>query len=236
MLVSRSGSGRLVCKCWENAGNDKEYYNGMLVLSKCLNRGSYGAGEGEPSCKGYVARRNHPQIATYQEKRIAVDQWSNNLGYAAGMGMMMGIAGGVGGALAGGAMTSTMMGMEYDKIAGYYSNLGKRGDVDITYVVRYEPVMGSDAQAQLNKTKYNEFGRGVQIVPGTGKYAVDSEQNANPFSGGDTNAYGDINTLSFHRFFASVMHCANHKYCNEITGKAHEQGFSFSERAGGDDG
>ena len=236
MLVGRSGSGRLVCKCWENAGNDKEYYNEMLVLSKCLNRGSYGAGEGEPSCKGYVARRNHPQIATYQEKRIAVDQWSNNMGYAAGMGMMMGIAGGVGGALAGGAMASAMMGMEYDKIAGYYSNLGKRGDVDITYVVRYEPVMGSDAQAQLNKKKYNEFGRGVQIVPGTGKYAIDSEQNANPFSGGDTNAYGDINTLSFHRFFASVMHCANHKYCNEITGKAHEQGFSFSERAGGDDG
>lgn len=224
-------NGSLQCKLMMGS-NGNLSYNEYFGRDKCLHAGGYG---GENACPQYVATTKRPQIASYQDKRIAVDQMSSNLGSAAAGGMLIGIAGGVMGAETAAAYTVSTMGMEMDKIAQYYSNLGKRGDIDITYLVRYEPVMGTNAQAQLNKRKYNEYGKGVQIVPGTGRYAIDSEANANPFSGGDTNVYNDINTISFHRFFASVMHCANHKYCNMISGKAHEQGFSFSKRAGGDD-
>ena len=222
-------NGKLYCKYIRNGSyNYESYFNS----SSCLNYESYG---GSPRCPGYVASRKSPIISSYQEKKIGVDQMTSNLSNVASSGMLM-VAGGVGGALLGGGALSRNISNQCDKIAEYYSNLGKRGEVDISYVVRFEPVMGSDAQAQLNKTKYNQYGQGVQIVPGTGKYAFDSEKNANPFSGGDTNAYDDINTLSFHRFFTSVMHCANHKYCNEVIGQAHAQGFSIMNRAGGDDG
>jgi len=221
-------NGRMYCKYIRN-GNLS--YADKFVPANCLNRGSYG---GSPACNGYVASRSHPIIASYQEKKVGVDQSNLNLGKTAVGSLVLGASGGVGGALIMGGVAAGTISAQCDKIAEYYSNLGKRGDVDISYVVRFEPVMASDAQARLNMTKYNQYGQGVQIVPGTGRYAFDSEKNANPFSGGDTNAYDDINTLSFHRFFASVMHCAEHKYCNEVVGQVHEQGFSFSKRAGGD--
>lgn len=223
-------NGKFYCKLIRN-GNLS--YASNFNPENCLNSGGYGGASG---CGSYVSLSQRPVIASYQEKKVGVDQMSSDLGSAAAAGMMMGAVGGVSGALVGAGTTATMIGGQMDKIAQYYTNLGKRGDVQVSYVVRYEPVMASDAKAQLNMTKYNEFGKGVQIVPGTGKYALESEENSNPFSGGDTNAYGDISTISFHRFFTSVMHCADHRYCNEIMGKAHEQGFSYSSRAGGADG
>ena len=221
-------NGRLYCKLMykENDYSYKQYF----IDKNCLSHGGYG--DAYNSCGKYIST-NMPKIASYQDKKMAVDQISINFTNAVTTGITFALFGGVTGAAYGVGLADGMIGAGMDKIAQYYSNLGKRGDVNVTYVVRYEPVMGAEAQAQLNKKKYNEFGKGVQIVPGTGKYAIDSEANANPFSGGDTNVYDDINTLSFHRFFASVMHCAEQKYCNAITGASQNGGFAYAERAGG---
>jgi hypothetical protein len=91
-------------------------------------------------------------------------------------------------------------------------------------------------KVKLNKQpgKNNEFGKGVQIVPGTGKFALDTEENVNAFSGGDTNVYNDISTLSFPRFFASVMHCATQKNCNIFLGQSQTEGYNPAFKAGGD--
>lgn len=221
--------GCMYCKLIMNGDlSHKDYFD----IENCLNKGSYG--DSDNPCDKYVGTPEHPKIASYQDKRIGVDQMSLNAKSSVAGGMMMGIVGGVGGALIGGEMAQAGIANDIDKIADYYSNLGKRSDIDVSYTVRYEPVMGTGESAKLNKKKYNEFGKGVQIVPGTGKYAIDSKENANPFSGGDTVSYDDINTLSFHRFFTSVMHCSSQKYCNSIMGLNQKDGFDVKERAGGE--
>ena len=227
--------GKMYCNLMRS-GNDYTHEQYFIASNGkyCLGFEKYGGTVDGKACDKYIPSTSKLKIASYQDKKMGVDQISFNVRGAVATGAFMATAGGVMGAGAGVAMAGEMIGSETDKIAQYYSNLGKRGDVEVTYIVRYEPVVGAEAQAQLNKKKYNEFGKGVQIVPGTGKYAIDSEANANPFSGGDTNVYDDINTLSFHRFFASVMHCANQKYCNAVAGQSQKDGFSYSKRAGGE--
>ena len=224
-------NGKMYCNLMRS-GNDYTHER-YFIVSNCLGFEKYGGKVDDKACDKYIPSTSKLKIASYQDKKISVDQMSINFTNAAAAGMLLGVTGGVIGAVGGVGANASMLGSQMDKMAQYYSNLGKRGDVDISYVVRYEPVLGSDAQAKLNKKKYNEFGKGVQIVPGTGKYAIDSEANANPFSGGDTNVYDDINTLSFHRFFASVMHCAEQKYCNSIMGETQNDGFTYDNRAGG---
>ena len=185
-------------------------------------------------CPHFAASREHPLIATYQADVMGTDQRSSNMRGYASAGMIMALTGGVSGALMGGT-AAALMSNEMDGLATQYRNLNTRmNEVNVTYDLTYEVVKSSADRAKLNKIKYNEYGQGVQIVPGTGRYALDSEQNANPFSGGDTNVYDSVNTLSFHRFFRSVMHCAMQENCNAIKGMSQKTGWDPGLKAGGD--
>ena len=202
--------------------------NQYFVASECTNADTISNYE----CPNKVLQRRHPLIATYQVETMQKDQVSKNIGNAWAMGAMT-MSMGVGGALIGGEMTSMMMSMEMDKMAQQYINLGKRKDADITYELKYEAVKGDKESPQLNKKEYKGFGRGVQIVPGTGKFAIDTEENVNVFQGGDTNVYDDIDTLSFHRFFRNVLHCATQEHCNFFASTDQSDGWSPGEKAGG---
>lgn len=106
-------------------------------------------------------------------------------------------------------------------------------DVEITYETKFETVSAGKELPQLNSKNYNEFGKGLQIIPETGKFAIDTRENNNVFGNDDLNCYDDINPLSCHRFFTSVLHCATQANCNEYCGLVHRQGFSPDKRAGG---
>ena len=142
--------GTLRCKLIENGDTS---YNPLLVAGNCMNSGSYG-GSGE-KCAGYVGQRRHPYIATYQDEVKTVDQMTMNLSAPLAAVMVGGIAGGATGALIGGANGASMLATQADRLAEHYKNMGKRGDVAVTYVARYEPVMSGNMLAQLNNTKYN---------------------------------------------------------------------------------
>ncbi|MBR4315789.1 MAG: hypothetical protein IKP65_02285 [Alphaproteobacteria bacterium] len=73
----------------------------------------------------------------------------------------------------------------------------------------------------------------MQIIPESGKFAVDSKENNNVMPCGDTNVYGDINTRSFNAFFRPVMHCSSKAYCNDLIGPSQKKGFVFGQKAGG---
>ena len=185
-------------------------------------------------CTHFVSSRQHPLIATYQPDILTLDQISRST-YAFGMGMLLGVAGGLGGLMAGMTIAAEAIGNEIDKVAKYYKNLNMRmAEVEVSYDVHYEVVHADTQRPPLNKIKYNEYGEGVQIQPGVGKFPIDNEADANVFSGGDTNVYDDINTLSFHRFFCSVMHCAKQEHCNEFAGDTQKAGWDPSQKAKGD--
>lgn len=204
--------------------------NRWFHMAQCVNADLIS----EYGCPNKVTQRRHPLIATYQVETLQKDQVALNAKNAWAAGALLGLSGGVAGALAGGAMTATMMATEMDKMAQQYINLGKRKDVDITYELKYEAVKASKESPQLNKKKYNGFGKGVQIQPDTGRFALDTEENVNVFQGGDTNVYGDISTLSFHRFFRNVLHCATQEHCHFLAESDQSAGWVPGEKAGGD--
>ena len=233
-LCSGSGNpnGVLTCRHLSSLSNsDTEGINAgnaYFIREQCMD-----AGDGGHGCPNYVASRRHPLIATYQNDIISRNQLSSNLRNTTAASMMVATMG-VGGALMGAGMMATGIAAEVDMLYQQYKNLSKYKDADVTYELKYEIVHAQPSPAQLNKKKYNEFGNGVQIVPGTGKYAMDSEKDANPFSGGDTNAYSDISTLSFGRFFRNVMPCAKQAHCHAFAEIDQADGWTAGKKAGGD--
>lgn len=217
--------GFLKCKYIETISDEtqiekmKAYFNPEY----CLNANEYG--DQSNICPKYIFKTTAPQIAHYQTAIQGIYQ--DNLNPLTTNGLMIGAMGGV----AGLSIAAASMANQSDKIVDYITHLGKPKDLTVTYSVKYQPVMSQGSPAKLNKQKYNEFGQGVQIVPGTGKYAFD---NTTGFQGGDTNTLGDISTLSFHRFFRSVMHCSSQVNCNSVVGQSQIEGFSLQGKAGGD--
>ena len=234
-LCSGSGNPNGVLKCGHLSGladSDSDGIadgNSYFVREKCMDAGDDGHG-----CPYFVKSRRHPLIATYQVNVVQRNQITNNMANIAKVGMMMGVLGGPVGGLIGAGITANAIASEIDMMYQQYKNLSNYREANITYELKYETVHAPLSPARLNKKKYNEFGKGVQIVPGTGKYAFDSEKDANPFSGGDTNVYGDISTLSFGRFFRSVMPCAKQAHCHAFAGIDQADGWQAGVKAGGD--
>jgi hypothetical protein len=131
-----------------------------------------------------------------------------------------------------GGITGLLTGLNMMKFSADDFNLGDQDDYQVTYTVSYEPVLCNPTGVELTEGLYigQEFDRDVQTIPGTGMSAFDSQH---AIGGGDTNLLGDINHLSFHRFFTSVMHCADQKYCNNILGHDQTGGFDLISKAGG---
>lgn len=187
-----------------------------------------------PICSEYVTSQEFPVIAAYEHKATNMSEYYASMGYlpgtdAANLDKANRLLNQSTGLPLADAFTA----------AGGYS-LGRMikpeqytpDDEQTWYTLDYEIQNGALEQPQVKGSMEN-FGRNVQIVPGTGKYAIDTRQNANVFKGDDTNVYGDISTLNFHRFFSSIMHCATQADCNPVCGLTQSWGYEAGEKAGG---
>ena len=228
--LCQSKNSQLTCSYIESLQDyqqeELKKYNDLFNSIKCTSKNT--------ECPQFVPS-NQRLLATYQLNIVNSHQTSMNLSKGVSY-AVMGMAGGIVGASVSVDLMSNYVNDIYSSIKDQVSSLGKRGDITVTYTVRYEIQPSTKNEAKLNRlpNKTDQFGKGIQIVPGTGKYAFDSEKDANPFSGGDTNVYNDISTLSFPRFFQSVMHCATQKNCNFFLGQSQRQGYNAGDRAGGD--
>ena len=223
--------GRLRCNALDNETNSalKASIAAFFNPQKCMVAGNFSdcPSTQHPSISG------RPILATYETSKTQTRQWGGD-SQLMGYGMGLAASGAAVGGLAGIGAAALGASMLMAGILDAYIDLRRRGTATVSYEVTYELVSASTERPKLNKTKYNEFGKGVQIVPGTGKFAFDSKQNADVFQGGDTNVFNDINTLSFHRLFRSVMHCATQSNCNEFMGPVQSGGYSAYEKCGGD--
>ena len=231
----------LTCSYMENLNDENELISMQqyFIPKNCLSYENYGDQENygyqANKCPHYQkTTRQHPLIATYQFKTAASSFQAADGTVMAFKSLMAGDATGTMiGAMVGAATAMGVQATYLDTLIAQYKNMSNRGDITTIYDTHYQIVEGTLQKAKLNKEKYNEYGKDVQILPDTGKYAFDSTEN-NVFSGWDTNVSGDINTRSFPIFFNSVMHCATRKDCNEIIGKnTQSDGYSMGERAGG---
>lgn len=178
-------------------------------------------GQGNEQCPFYTQGDTAKVIATYQEQLDAVVTQQTMLQSA----------------LAGASLLDALKDPNqfYNNHLYNTSLKAPRQEVQVTYVPRYVVEQAAENSVQLNKIKYNEFGKDVQLIPNTGKFAVQERTHFPSVMRGDSPLYNDISTLSFHRFFASVMHCASQKSCNGIVGPGSQSsGFSLDSRAGED--
>lgn len=217
--------------------------DGYFVVNYCNAYDGYGATQKEGSvpenkCPHYVGSKEFPVIAMYQaEVKNMSEMWTQLYGFKEASGTVdreiwaenllnnstglpsadMFVAGGFGTQF---TMLTRPDAVNYDNTQIYY---------ELTFENAYAPA----EPMLLNTDNIQNFGRNVHILPNTGKFAIDSAKNANPFSGGDTNTYDDISVLSFHRFFTPIMHCATQADCNDYCGINQRQGFSAGTKAGG---
>lgn len=110
-------------------------------------------------------------------------------------------------------------------------------EVSVWYEAQFEVVYESSnpVQTRGNKSDSNGFGRGVEVIRGTGKQALDTYEATNAFRG-DTVFFNDMDQQSFSRWFETPMFCAKSAYCNEICGIAMQSGWDPKERAGSSEG
>lgn len=176
------------------------------------------------ACPHYVASRQYPLIATYQKTATN----SRDIYFDSAKIKQLNSYG-PGGTLA------ALLGRGIQNFGSVRGDvLWDDDNVTVNYEIEYRPEYATLQQPQKSKEIRNGNSEGLQILPNTGKYAIDTTENAKVFGNDDDNQYGDISTLSFHRFSSSVLHCATQANCNGVCGLTHQQGFDPAVRAGGD--
>ena len=108
--------------------------------------------------------------------------------------------------------------------------------INVWYEAQFDIKYESDNSVKTNKSASSQgFGKGVEVIRGSGKMALDTKENSNGFRG-DTVFFGDMDQVSYSRWFTTPMFCANSAYCNSTCGSSMQQGFSSGERAGSSKG
>ena len=110
-------------------------------------------------------------------------------------------------------------------------------EVHVWYEAKFEVVYESTNPVRLNKQQSanDSFGRGIQVLRGTGKQTLNTYENSNAFRG-DTVFFGDMDQMSFSRWFETPMFCAKSAYCNDTCGIAMKGGWDPAQRAGSSEG
>lgn len=230
----RAGGGVVHCQALdEGLLSNSDYF----YPNYCLHHETYGGDPTQPFCPKYVTSQEYPIIASYDHKATNMAEFYERMGFSLGnegakttaaknflqysTGMPMGDAFTL-------IMTNAIAQSSMIKPEQYTPQ-----DEETYYTLDYEIQSGTLEQPQITGTT-EQFGKNVQITPGTGKYAFDTRENANVFKGDDTNVYGDISTLNFHRFFSPIMHCATQQNCNPVCGLMQSWGYEIGKRAQGD--
>ncbi len=110
-------------------------------------------------------------------------------------------------------------------------------EVSVWYEAQFEVVYEPENPVRLSRqlNSGNGFGRGVEVLRGTGKMALNTYESSNAFKG-DTVFFGDMDQQGFSRWFETPMFCARAAFCNDICGVAMQDGWDPSRRAGNSEG
>lgn len=225
-----------ILSCQKMSTLDKESDDYQTVTEKFNNVSSCLTFNNKDYCPFYIASKEYPVIATYQKKATNMADYFNAMGTkssGANVGkqaLAENILNNSTGLPSADMFVAAGIGMQPSTYVRNDNYLAE--ETEVTFITEFKTVTASLELPKLNK-EFKEFGKGVQIIPDTGKFALDTRENHNLFGQDELNLYGDISPLSFHRFFASVMHCATQANCNEYCGLNQKQGFSSETRAGG---
>lgn len=232
---SDTGTGKCWCSAMDPLKDDDTELN---TLRKCFNFARCSAVNSE--CPKFVAGPEFPILADYEG--VAYDKAQYNeavLGVYSGEGAEQR-------SWADSFLENSTGFPAIDMIAagGFYnrqrygrSDIYNPTEVAVWYEAKFEVVYESENPVRLNKqlSSGNGFGRGIQVLRGTGRQALDTYENSNAFRG-DTVFFGDMDQMGFSRWFETPMFCAKAAYCNDICGIAMQSGWDPSERAGSSEG
>ena len=233
--VASDGSGRCYCESIESMMDTD---SALEEIKKCFNWAQ--CSTKNESCPNFVSGAEYPILADYQavaynkaqynEQVLGIYSgddadsrlWADNLLQnstglpSADMFVAMGLG------------TTGRMGRE---------DVYNPTEVSVWYEAQFEVVYESENPVQLSKqlSSGNGFGRGVQVLRGTGKMALNTYENSNAFRG-DTVFFGDMDQQGFSRWFETPMFCAKAAYCNDICGISMQEGWEPGERAGSSEG
>ncbi len=105
----------------------------------------------------------------------------------------------------------------------------------IYHQVSYKSVETGDSSREVYKQDKRDYRHlKTKIVLGTGKFALDTEENSKVLEGGDTYAYGDINMLNHNRWLQNVLHCYDPASCKEMTSLTSRAGYDPAIKVGSD--
>lgn len=109
-----------------------------------------------------------------------------------------------------------------------YNSYGQ--NTSVTYNVTYEFVeTASSPVILIGEGKANN--EGVTVKRGTGKFALDSKENAGVLKI-DNIYFGDSNQINFHRWLSNILPCYNSKFCNDTIGLAKKTNISAGKNSG----
>ena len=109
-----------------------------------------------------------------------------------------------------------------------YNSFGQ--NTSINYTVTYEFVETA-ADPVIVNGQGKENNKGVTVQRGTGKFAVDSKENAGVLDI-DNIYFDDANQINFHRWLSNILPCYNGKFCNDIIGLAKKTNVSAGKNSG----
>lgn len=120
-----------------------------------------------------------------------------------------------------------------NEIATRPSEIG--ASISTWYTTEFETVYEDENPVEVYQpaNNANGFSKGAYVIRGTGKQALNTKDNSGTLDGGDTFAFGDMDQVSFHRWFNNVMHCQSCEYCNDTVGPFHATGFVAGDKAEG---
>ena len=187
-------------------------------------------------CPKFVARSQYPILADYEgtaqniaefrQKVAGVYSSGNGVNSASDLAFADNMLNGTG-------QLGDVSGVFSNRSFGRPDVYNDKTQVNVWYEAQFDVEYESDNAVKTTKngSSDNGFGKGVEVIRGSGKMALDTYENANGFRG-DTVFFGDMDQVSYSRWFETAMFCANSGFCNETCGLSMKSGFKPGERAG----
>lgn len=222
-----SGRGELRCTAMAGASAaDLAHLKEQFAWEKCTATGGNG------KCRRNIPGPEWPVIAVYAARATDL---------AAKREALLGIYSGEGaserlfadsmlGDFGAGAMQWSLMGGSAYGRPDVYSLENEQ--VSVWYEVEFGiERRGSAAVRTAGKEDGGEFGRGVEVVRGSGTAALDTAEHADAFRG-DAVCFDDMDQRGFARWFEMPMFCADPAYCNDTCGFGMRAGYTPGLPAG----
>lgn len=231
-LLNGSG-GCLKCSAIYNAEIGSKEFN---TLKQYFGRKCASYNPKNADCPKFVARSQYPILADYEGTAQNLAEYRQKVAgvYSSGSGSYS--ASDLAWAdnmLNGTGQIGDIFGIFSSNSLGRPDVYNDKTQVNIWYEAQFTVEYESDNSVKTTKKGAGDggFGKGVEVIRGSGKMALDTYENSNGFRG-DTVFFGDMDQVSYSRWFETPMFCANSGFCNETCGLNMKSGFTPGERAG----